>query len=91
MHEQVQMQLDYLKRLVDEEKENERRCKEWKIPYIPSNRKWENIQNYENYKEEIEKNGDKICLLWFVWTEIKTVSECMVLIHLQDDMPVNVI
>jgi len=63
IHKQVQMQLEYLKRLIDEEKENERRCKEWKIPYTPSNRKWKNIEDYENYKAEVEKNGDKNLLV----------------------------
>lgn len=63
IHKQVQMQLDYLKVWVDAEKEDEKRCKEWGIPYTPSRRKWGNIRNYEEYKREIEQNGDKNLLV----------------------------
>ena len=63
IHEQVQKQLKYLKMLVDGEIENERRCKEWGIKYTPSRRKWKDIELYEDYKNEIEKNGDKNLLL----------------------------
>lgn len=63
VHEQVQKQLDYLKKWVDIEKESEERCKKWGIPYTPSRTKWQNIENYERYKKEIEKNGDKNLLV----------------------------
>ena len=63
IHEQVQWQLDYLKSWVDAEKDNEKRCKEWGIPYTPSRNKWQCIENYEEYKREIEANGDKNLLV----------------------------
>lgn len=63
IHEQVKMQLEHLKSLVDGEKEREEQCKEWNIPYEPSMRKWEDINNYEEYKKEIEQNGDKNLLV----------------------------
>lgn len=63
IHEQVQKQLEYLKMWVDAEVEDEKRCKELGIRYTPSRRKWENIEEYENYKREIEKNGDKNLLV----------------------------
>jgi hypothetical protein len=63
IHEQVQEQLEYLKYWVDSEIENERRCKKLNIPYTPSNRKWLDIQLYNEYKAEIEKNGDKNLLV----------------------------
>lgn len=70
LHEQVQKQLNYLKYWVDAEVENERRCKEWGIPYTPSRRKWEDISLYEEYKREIEKNGDKNLLVMVkMWGE----------------------
>lgn len=59
IHEQVQKQLEYLKYWVDAEKKDEERCKKLGILYTPSRRKWENISNYEDYKKEIERNGDK--------------------------------
>lgn len=63
VHEQVQKQLEYLKRWVDAEVESEANCKKWGIPYTPSRRKWEDIELYEDYKREIEKNGDKNLLV----------------------------
>lgn len=63
IHEQVQKQLAYLKMWVDADIEAERRCKQWGIPYTPSRRKWEDISLYEDYKREIEKNGDKNLLV----------------------------
>lgn len=63
IHEQVKIQLEHLKLLVDIEEKREKDCKEWKIPYIPSRRKWEDIRNYEEYKKEIEQNGDKNLLV----------------------------
>ena len=63
VHEQVRKQLEYLKLWVDDEEKNEKQCKEWGIPYTPSRTKWQNIRNYERYKEEIEKNGDKNLLI----------------------------
>lgn len=63
IHEQVQKQLEYLKYWVDAEKKEEERCKELGIPYTPSRRKWENIRDYESYKKEIERNGDKNLLV----------------------------
>ena len=63
IHEQVLKQLEYLKSLVDNEIENEKNCKEWGISYIPSNRKYENIRLYNEYKTEIEKYGDKRLLI----------------------------
>lgn len=63
VHEQIKKQLDYLKSWVDGEKENEKRCKEWGIPYVPSRTKWQEIENYETYKNEVEKNGDKNLLV----------------------------
>lgn len=63
IHEQVQMQLDYLKMWVDAEIEDEIRHKEWNIPYTPSNRKWADISQYEEYKREVEQNGDKNLLV----------------------------
>lgn len=59
MHEQVQQQLDYLKYLVDIEIKQEERCKKLGIRYTPSIRKWIDIDNYNEYKKEIERNGDK--------------------------------
>ena len=64
IHEQVYMQLEHLKYWVDAEINEERRCKEWGIRYTPSRRKWENISQYEEYKREVEKNGDKNLLVW---------------------------
>ena len=63
VHEQVQKQLEYLKRWVDAEAESEANCKKWGIPYTPSRRKWEDISLYEDYKREIEKNGDENLLV----------------------------
>lgn len=63
IHEQVKIQLAYLKSWVDAEIEAEKRCKEWNIPYTPSRRKWEDIYLYEEYKREVEKNGDKNLLV----------------------------
>lgn len=63
VHEQVGRQLAHLKYWVDAEIEAEKRCKEWNIPYTPSKRKWEDICLYEEYKREIEKNGDKNLLV----------------------------
>jgi hypothetical protein len=63
IHEQVKMQLEYLKGWVEAEKEMERRCDMWGIPYTPSRRKWEDIDNYEKYKREVEQNGDKNLLV----------------------------
>ena len=63
IHEQVRKQLEHLKYWVDAEIENERRCKAWNIPYTPSRRKWEDISLYEDYKKEVEKNGDKNLLV----------------------------
>lgn len=59
INEQVQMQLDYLKSLVDYEKQQEMNCKKWNIPYSPSHRKDENVFQYQAYKNEIEQNQDK--------------------------------
>ena len=70
VHEQVQMQLAHLKYWVDAEVEAERRCKEWGIKYTPSRRKWEDIELYEDYKKEVEKNGDKNLLVMVkMWGE----------------------
>ena len=63
IHEQVGKQLEYLKMWVDAEIKQEERCKEWDIPYTPSRRKWEDISLYEEYKREVEKNGDKNLLV----------------------------
>lgn len=63
IHEQVRMQLEYLKAWVDSEIEQEKMCKKWNIPYTPSRRKWEDIDLYQDYKREIEKNGDKNLLV----------------------------
>lgn len=63
VHEQVTRQLAHLKSCVDAEIEAENRCKEWNIPYTPSRRKWEDISLYEEYKREVEKNGDKNLLV----------------------------
>lgn len=63
IHEQVRKQLEYLKRWVDAEIESEENCKKWNIPYTPSRRKWEDISLYEEYKREVEKNGDKNLLV----------------------------
>lgn len=52
IHEQVKLQLQHLKNLVDAEKQ-----------YGPSNRKWINLANYEQYRSEIAKNGDKNLLV----------------------------
>ena len=62
-HEQVQKQLDYLKAWVDGEEKRKKDCEEWKIPYTPSNRKWENERQYKEYLKEIETNGDKNLLV----------------------------
>lgn len=63
IHEQVQMQLDYLKLWVDDEEKNRKQCEEWNIPYVPSNRKWKNERQYRMYAKEIEENGDKNLLV----------------------------
>jgi hypothetical protein len=63
IHEQVKKQLAYLKYWVDAEVIQEELCKTWKTRYTPSRRKWENIELYEAYKKEIEKNGDKNLLV----------------------------
>ena len=57
IHEQVQKQLDYLKTWVDGEEKCKKDCEEWKIPYIPSNRKWENERQYKEYLKEIEADS----------------------------------
>ena len=44
---------------VDGEEKRKKDCEEWKIPYTPSNRKWENERQYKEYLKEIETNGDK--------------------------------
>lgn len=63
IHEQVKKQFEYLKSLVDSEKKREEQCKKWNITYEPSRRKWVNIDDYEEYKKEIEKNGDRNLLV----------------------------
>lgn len=63
IHEQVRKQLDYLKYCVDAEVKHEEDCKKWGIRYTPSRRKWEDISLYEDYKREVEKNGDKNLLV----------------------------
>lgn len=63
VHEQVQKQLDYLKIWVDAEKNDEELAKRLGIPHTQSRRKWIDIANYESYKEEIEKYGDKYLLV----------------------------
>lgn len=63
IHEQVKMQLAYLKYWVDAEVIQEELCKKWGTRYTPSRRKWEDIELYEAYKREIEKNGDKNLLV----------------------------
>ena len=63
VHEQVKKQLAYLKYWVDAEVKQEEDCKKWGIRYTPSRRKWENISLYEEYKREVEKNGDKNLLV----------------------------
>lgn len=61
--EQVLKQLEYLKLLVDCEIKHEADCKKWEIPYEPSRRKRTDICEYEYYKKEIDKNGDKNLLV----------------------------
>ena len=63
VHEQVQKQLDYLKIWVDAEKHDEELSKKLGISHTPCRRKWIDIANYEAYKKEIEKNGDKNLLV----------------------------
>lgn len=63
IHEQVQKQLDYLKMWVDGEEKHKKECEKWKLPYIPSMRKWENERQYKEYLKEIETNGDKNLLV----------------------------
>jgi hypothetical protein len=63
IHEQVKRQLAYLKYWVDAEIKNEEDCKNWGIRYTPSNTKWKDIERYEAYKKEVEKNGDKNLLV----------------------------
>lgn len=63
VHEQVQKQLEYLKYWVDAEVKQEKMCNEWGIQYTPSRRKWEDISLYEDYKREVEQNGDKNLLV----------------------------
>ena len=63
IHEQVRLQLEHLKSWVDGEKQHEEDCKRWGIPYTPSRTKWSAIDNYELYKAEVEKNGDKNLLV----------------------------
>jgi len=63
MHEQVRKQLEHLKYWVNAESKYEEDCERWGIPYTPSRRKWEDIELYEEYKREVEKNGDKNLLV----------------------------
>lgn len=63
IHEQVEKQLQYLKAWVDSEVKHKEDCKKWGIRYTPSRRKWEDIDLYQDYKAEIEKNGDKNLLV----------------------------
>ena len=63
IHEQVKKQLEHLKYWVDAEVKHEEDCKRWGIPYTPSRRKWEDLELYEAYKREVEKNGDKNLLV----------------------------
>ena len=63
IHEQVKKQLEYLKYWVDAEVEEEKLSKKLGIRHTPSRRKWEDIELYEDYKMEIEKNGDKNLLV----------------------------
>lgn len=63
VHEQVELQLKHLKYWVDAEVKSEERCRKWNIPYTPSRRKWEDIELYNEYKREVEKNGDKNLLV----------------------------
>jgi hypothetical protein len=63
VHEQVLMQLAYLKYWVLAEEEDEESCKKIGIPYIPSRRRDEDIYEYKVYKKEIEENGDKNLLV----------------------------
>ena len=70
IHEQVQRQLEHLKYWVDAEVKHEEDCKKWGIRYTPSRRKWEDIELYEAYKKEVEKNGDKNLLVMVkMWGE----------------------
>lgn len=57
------MQLNRLKSNVDYEKEKEEKCRNNGWSYTPSRCKWEDIDDYEEYKAEIEKNGDKNLLV----------------------------
>lgn len=63
IHEQIQKQLEYLKTWVDGEEKHKKDCEDWKIPYTPSNRKWEDERQYKEYLKEIETNGDKNLLV----------------------------
>ena len=87
IHEQVKMQLEALRYWVDAEEKNKERCKKWNIPYIPSNRAWINIDNYNLYKEEINKNGDKNLI---VMVKMNGERELICMEHslLQDDIKV---
>ena len=63
IHEQVLMQLAYLKYWVIAEEESKERSKRIGVPYTPSRRRSTDIYEYNEYKKEIEKNGDKNLLV----------------------------
>lgn len=69
VHEQVKMQLNCLMSRVKYEEEEEMRCKKTNSQYIPSRRKWADQIEYEEYKNEIEKNGDKNLLVMIKLTK----------------------
>lgn len=63
IHEQVLMQLAELKYWVLAEEASKKRCEEIEVPYVPSRRREENRYQYNEYKREIEENGDKNLLV----------------------------
>ena len=64
IHEQVLLQLAYLKYWVLSEEKHKERCNRIRVPYTPSRRKDEYEYNeYNEYKKELEKNGDKNLLV----------------------------
>lgn len=63
INKQIQQQLDYLKYLVDMEVNEKKNSDKWNLPYTPSRRKWLDIENYNEYLKEIEKNGEKNLLV----------------------------
>lgn len=74
IHEQVQKQLDYLEKTVLAELKEKEHCEAWGITYEPSRRKDEDERLYNEYADEVAKNGDKNLL---IYAKSKNPNDCM--------------